>query len=169
MSDLSKKLNGEELYQLTTEQANAVLRAFLYEEQTVLNSLHLSSLKLDFSKNSLIILFEHCFKELNRMGVTESSYDGLWNLRIAYYFGECLHKISNKLCWAIGNPNFAFANHPVISGFPKKQEAALITITGNLVSAVLFDGQNFSRILDAVNYWFELAEKMNMKNSENPK
>ena len=153
-SDIFEK----ELYELTPEQASEVLNAFLEEEREVFRTLKIEGINLDYSKDSVVRLFKHAINEIRASGKPESQYDHVWSLRLAYYFGEALKKIANSLEWGIGNPDYAFANHPVIAGFRKYQEAALITIAKNIITGVVFDGKGESIIIHAVDAWFEDAE-----------
>jgi hypothetical protein len=155
-SDIFEK----ELYDLTAEQAREVLNAFLQEEKEVFRTLKIEGINLDYSKESVISLFRHAIKEIRASEKPESQYDHAWTLRLAYYFGEALKRNSDKLKWAIGAADFAEENHPVITGFRMRQEAALVVIAKNLIFAVAFHGEEFGRITRAVDAWFEKAEEI---------
>lgn len=139
-----------EIYELSAEEAAEVLEAFLWEEAKVFKTLRIGGIELDYTRRSVEQLFRYVVDE-DRMG-TYSKDDpfGFWVLRLAYYFGEAHRRVSNRLEWGTGDPEYAFANHPVIRGFAKQQEAEMIVICRNLLSAVALDGEEFRRIERAI-------------------
>jgi hypothetical protein len=151
--------DGKELYELTADQATELLKAFLATEEAVFRNLKIEGLVLDYSRDSVVQLFEHVVsKAFDRTDIKGASNKD-WYMRLAYYFGESLRRTSNHLNWAIGRKNRAQENHPVITGFANKTEAPLITIARNSVEVVAVDCEPFGRIERAVDAWFEAAKK----------
>jgi hypothetical protein len=150
---------GKELYELTAAQATEVLKAFLATEEAVFRDLRIEGLALDFSRYSVLRLFEHIVtKEFDRIDINSATNKD-WNMRLAYYFGESLRRACDHLVWATGRKNYAHENHPVIAGFENKTEAPLITIARNVVKAVAVSGEPFVRIERAVDFWYEAARQ----------
>jgi hypothetical protein len=159
MEDQFAAFEGKELYELTAAQATELLNAFLATEEAVFRELKIEGLVLDYSRDSVVRLFEHVVnKEFDRNDIKSNSNKD-WYMRLAYYFGESLRRASNHLRWAIGRKNRAQENHPVVTGFADKTQAPLITIARNSIEVVAIDGEPKSRIERAVDAWFEAARK----------
>ena len=149
----------QELYELTVAQATESLNAFLTKEEAVFRTLKVDYLNLDYSRASVVQLFEHIVsKEFDRGDVNGDS-NKVWYLRVAYYFGESLRKASNHLHWGVGAIDSAEENHPVIAGFQDKTQAALITVARNVLVAVAVGGEPFRRVERAVDAWFRAARE----------
>jgi hypothetical protein len=147
----------KELYELSRAEAESVLNEFLFEERAVFATLKIKDVDLDYSRQSVVKLFKYAADEIASKVKKETEFDAVWSLRLAFYFGESLTRHSPKLRWGIGAIGFAQENHPVITGFKKKQEAPLIAVSRNIISAVVFDGEEFSRVIKAVDAWFDQA------------
>jgi hypothetical protein len=154
MEDPFANFEGKELYELTVAQATELLNAFLTKEEAVFRELKIEGVNLDYSRDSVVQLFDYVVNEEFDKNDVKSSSNNIWFLRLAYYFGESLRRASNHLYWAIGKRGSAEENHPVITGFADKTQAALIMVAQNIVEAVAVDGENFRRIERAVDAWF---------------
>lgn len=153
----SADFEQKELYELTLEEAHAVLSKFLTTEEAAIAKLANTNHRLDLTRESLVRMFRHVVSnELDKDNV-RAERNGVWFLRLAYYFGECLRKNAAHLFWTTGKVGTAFENHPVIAGFNNKLEAALITTVRNVVMAVVEDGEPFDRIEKAIDSWFRFA------------
>lgn len=159
MKDPFAAFEDKELYELTTAQATELLNAFLATEEAVFRDLKIEGLILDYSRDSVVRLFEYVVsKEFDRTDIKAASNKD-WYMRLAYYFGESLRRASNHLNWAIGKKNRAHENHPVITGFADKTEAPVITVARVSVKAVAVNGEPLGRIERAVDAWFDAARK----------
>ena len=58
-SVIEEAIFGKELYELNATEANEILQQFLANEREVFRSLKLDSVELDYSKGSIIRLFEY--------------------------------------------------------------------------------------------------------------
>jgi hypothetical protein len=154
MEDPFAAFEGKELYELNVAQATELLNAFLAKEEAVFRELKIEGINLDYSRDSVVQLFEHVVNNEFDRREMKSSSNNIWFLRLAYYFGESLCRTSNQLHWAIGRKNRAQENHPVITGFADKTQAPLIVIARNSVEVVAVDGEPFRRIEQAVDAWF---------------
>lgn len=148
---------NRELHELSTDEAAEVLAAFLKEEARVFATLHIEGIELNYSKQSVVRLFRYAVDEAQSKKHLNGDPFGFWVLRLAYYFGEALRRASNTLEWGTGDSAYALSNQPVIKGFAKNQEAAMVVICSNLLNAVVMDGEEFRRIERAVDTWFGLA------------
>jgi hypothetical protein len=151
--------DSKELYELTAVQATELLTAFLEREETIFRGLMIEGIDLDYSRDSVIHLFEYVLAREFDRGDSKAPVNNIWFLRLAYYFGESLRKDSNHLYWTIGKAGTAEENHPVVAGFGDKTEAALIPIVRNILVAVAIDGEPFRRIQRAVDAWFRSARR----------
>jgi hypothetical protein len=159
MEDPFAAFEGKELYELTATQATELLNAFLATEEVVFRDLKIEGVALDYSRDSVVRLFEYVVtQEFDRTNIKGASNKD-WYLRLAYYFGESLRRTSNHLHWAIGRKNRAQENHPVITGFADKTQAPLTTVARNSVEVVAIDGEPFARIESVVDFWYDAARK----------
>lgn len=78
-----------------------------------------------------------------------------WFARLGYYLGESLRRSNPALKWGLGDPQYAFSNHPVITGFANDEEAPVITICKNIILSVAEHFSPISRIENGVRNWFE--------------
>jgi hypothetical protein len=148
----------KELFDLKPEEAESLLREFLETEQAFFLNFCPSGMNVDYSHKSVLHLFDCAICDVKASAITEVEFDGVWSLRVGFYFGEALRKTSKKLKWAVGSKNYAQENHPVLSGFNKRVEAPMIMISHNVISAVVFDKENVDRAKNVVNTWFDLAK-----------
>ena len=146
----------DELYQLSPAQAQEVLAAFLKTEREEFPKLAIGAIELDYSLQSVADALKHITTEVEA-GHLDEEQRNVWFMRLGYYFGEALRQSNSGLSWGLGNPEYAFANHPVIVGFAGSEEAPMITICKNLVDAVAEGISPISRISNAVNSWFGTA------------
>lgn len=145
-----------QLWELSVEQAQEVLNAFLATERGVFSALNrIGAVELDYTRQSVEDALHHLASEV-KAGRLDGEQRSLWFSRLGYYFGEALRRQRPSLSWGLGDPQYAFANHPSIKGFAGDEEAALITITKNIVLAVAIDGAADARIANAVQFWFDL-------------
>jgi len=151
----SSDFDEKELYELDSDQATELLREFLRTEKEALESMELAFANEKYSRDSVVEFFEYVISNKFDPKHIDSQDNRIWILRIAFYFGESLKKQSRQLDWGIGKRDTAFENHPVITGFPKGIEAALITIVRNTLLGVVIDGAARDSIRDAVDYWFD--------------
>jgi hypothetical protein len=91
-----------------------------------------------------------------KAGHLDEEQKNLWYARMGYYFGEALRHSKPSLACGLGNPEFAFANHPVVSGFADQEEAEVITISNNLIDSVAEGLSPLARIENGVNFWFDM-------------
>lgn len=159
MKDPFSAYEGKELYKLTVAQATELLNAFLAREEEVFRGLKIEGIVLDYSRDSVVQLFEHVVNKEFHQNDIKGNPNEEWYMRLAYYFGESLRRTSNHLHWAIGKKNRAQENHPVIAGFADKTQAPLITIARNVMKAVVVGREPFFRIDNAIDAWFEAARK----------
>jgi hypothetical protein len=138
------EFDGKKLYELTTAQATELLHAFLTKEEAVFRELKIDGINLDHSRDSVVRLFEHVLAHQFDSNDANAPSNNVWFLRLAYYFGESLCRVSNHLRWAIGKVGTAEENHPVIAGFGDETEAALITIARNILVAVANESKGTS-------------------------
>src|SRR5438876_6573583 len=101
-SVIEEAIFGKELYELNATEANEILQQFLANEREVFRSLKLDSVELDYSKGSIIRLFEYVIANVFDTENVESEINNIWICRIAYYFGESLKRYSNQLTWGLG-------------------------------------------------------------------
>lgn len=152
-------IENRELYELTVDEARMVLDQFLRVEAEAFATLRIASVTFDYSRESVIAFFDHVLEKEFDAQNEDSAANNLWCMRLAYYFGESLRRQSDRLTWGTGDTKFAFANHPVITGFPFNEEAPLITICQNLIAAVAIGGESRTRMTNGVDFWFDLARK----------
>ncbi len=155
MSDNKKDVLSKELYELTEREANKVLQNFLNEEKQIFETLKIDCVSFDYSRESVIAFFKYVIDQFHKTGTYDNR--SVWTLRLAYYFGESLLRSSAKLSWGLGSPKFADHNHPVVQGFGSGVEAPLIIISRNMVASVVLDGEPFTRVVNAANFWFDDA------------
>jgi hypothetical protein len=74
-------------------------------------------------------------------------------LAAAYYMGEAFNRYSERLVWSIGSDKSLVVNMPVITGFLRNKEMALIMVAENLFTRVLADGAPRSDFQRAVDTW----------------
>src|SRR5262245_632238 len=134
------RLNGdieksEWLYELSPEQAQAVLDIFLKTSAFALEGLRISSIDLNYSQQSVVSVLRFIMSEI-KSGRIVSGLGDMWFERLGYYFGETLRRTRPGLRWSIGHPDYIFKNHPVIAGFDRGEEAPVITICRNVVMSV---------------------------------
>lgn len=153
MQESQSIIEGKELHELDICQAKEVLRAFIETEERNFSDIIIEDIKLDYSKESVSIFLKY----VKKMVITNKSEMNVWILRLGYYLGESLLRTSGKLRWDIGEPNMAFENHPVISGFRDGEEAPVITVCRNVLLAVSLDNAPDARIDGAMEHWFDAA------------
>jgi hypothetical protein len=56
----------------------------------------------------------------------------------------------------LGNQEYVFANHPVVSGFADGEEAEVITICKNIIHAVVEGISPAARIDNGIKFWFDM-------------
>jgi hypothetical protein len=138
---------------LTQEQAQDVLRAFLSSGRATFESLEMDAISLDYSEESVIQAAHHIATKIESENL-DKEQQNIWFMRLGYYFGEALRRAEPQLVWGIGDSEFAFANHPVLIGFPDKQEGPLITICRNMVGSVAEGTAPATRIDKGIKHWF---------------
>ena len=146
----------DELYELGSDQAQEVLDTFLKTEREEFPKVVIGSIELDYSRQSVVDALEHTAAEVEA-GRFDEEQRNLWFMRLGYYFGEALCRAKPGLGWGLGDPEYAFVNHPVVLGFAGNEEAPVITICRNLIEAVAEGISPISRIASGVNSWFETA------------
>jgi hypothetical protein len=148
---------NDQLHELSREQAREVLDAFLKTEREAFPDFQFGSIELDFSPRSVELALKHIAAEVETGNLNVEQRD-LWFMRLGYYLGESLCHANSKLAWGLGDPEYAFANHPVITGFSNGEEAEVINISRNLVMAVAEGISPPTRIDNGVSFWFEIAK-----------
>ena len=79
-------------------------------------------------------------------------------LRCAYFFGSCFICSYSRLYWAIGSPESALRNMPVVVGFPDaREELAAILVTNNLIRRGIRGGGDAMGVESAVDAWAKRA------------
>ena len=145
------------LHDLSQGDARRTLEAFLRLQREVMGVWHIGGIQLDFSEKSLAAALRYvALEEIVNRHIPEPDQNILF-ARLGYYLGESLRRVSTKLYWNVGNPEWAFANHPVIAGFPDGEEAPVIQICKNVVRAVAEEQSKVDRIDTAIGSWFESA------------
>jgi hypothetical protein len=144
---------SDELWELSIEQAQEVLDAFLRVEREAFQSLTIGSIDLDYSPESVRKAVHHIASEIAAGHLDEEERNS-WYARLGYYFGESLCRAKPGLTWGLGDPEYAFANHPVVTGFARDEEAPVITICRNLINSVVKGRSPSARIDTAVKSWF---------------
>jgi hypothetical protein len=147
---------SDHLWELSVEQAQEVLDTFLSFERTAFASLSIDSIKLDYSPASVIQAAHHIASEMDA-GHLDEEQQNLWFTRLGYYLGEALCRAKPGLSWGLGDPEYAFANHPAIRGFAGDEEAPTITIIRNMIQAVVEGLSPPTRIDNGVVTWFDKA------------
>jgi hypothetical protein len=153
MTDREIKMS-DQLWELNVEQAQEVLNAFLNAERTAFSSVEIDFVDLNYSPESVIQAAHHVVAEI-KAGHLNEEQQNLWFMRLGYYFGESLCRTKPGLSWGLGNPEYAFANHPVISGFVGDEEVPVITICKNIVRSVAEGRSPSTRIDNGVGSWFD--------------
>ena len=143
----------DQLYQLTEQQAQEVLKAFLDAEANVFVGLLIGGVDLNYSERSVVEALRHIARDIE-LGLLSEEAHSVWFARLGYYFGESLRRSKPNLRWGLGHQDYAFANHPVIIGFADEEEAPVITICKNMVMAVAEHLSPDTRIDKGVRNWF---------------
>ncbi|HXH46671.1 MAG TPA: hypothetical protein VNK51_22890 [Bradyrhizobium sp.] len=146
----------DQLHELSRSQARELLNAFLRAEAETFRELEIASIDLDDSQGSVVKALRYIAREIEAGRLSEEQH-GIWFARLGYYFGEALRRANSKLQWGLGDSEYAFSNHPVISGFVGGEEAPIITICRNIVTSVAEHFSPDSRIENGVRNWFEKA------------
>jgi hypothetical protein len=144
----------DQLWELRVEQAQQVLDTFLKTEREAFQTLEIDAIKLDYSSKSVIQTAHHIASEI-KAGRLDKAQQDLWFMRLGYYFGESLCRARPGLSWGLGNPDYAFANHPVVKGFTNGEEAEAITICRNIIRSVAEGRFPPIRIDDTIKRWFD--------------
>lgn len=76
-------------------------------------------------------------------------------VRAAYYLGECFVRSFSGLQWAIGNPDFALKNMPVVTGFSHEQELPVLMVIENCCRRIVKDKSHVKDIDIMVKRWCE--------------
>jgi hypothetical protein len=152
MSGREIKMNNQ-LWELNVDQAQEVLDAFLSTERAAFSSVEIDSIELDYSPESVMQAAHHVATVIET-GRLNGEQQNLWFMRLGYYLGESLRRAKPGLSWGLGNPQYAFANHPVIMGFADDEEAPVITICKNMIRSVAEGRSPPERIDDCIRYWF---------------
>jgi hypothetical protein len=155
MSDNEIKMS-DQLWELSTQQAHEVLDAFLNTEREAFLALKIGAIDLDYSQESVAQAAHHIASEIEA-GRLDEEQQNLWFMRLGYYFGEALCRAKPGLTWGLGNPEYAFANHPVITGFADNQEAEVIVICKNVIHAVVEEISPRVRIDNGIKFWFGMS------------
>ena len=153
MSDNEIKMS-DQLWELSTEQAQEVLDAFLKTEREAFPALKIGAIDLDYSQESVAQAAHYIASEIEA-GRFDEEQQNLWFMRLGYYFGEALCREKPGLSWGLGDPEYAFANHPVVSGFADDEEAPMITICKNMIRSVGEGRSPRTRIDNGIKLWFD--------------
>jgi hypothetical protein len=153
MSDREIKMS-DRLSDLNVEQAQEVLDAFLRLECAAFSSVKIDSIELNYSPESVVQAAHHVATEI-KAGRLNGEQQNLWFMRLGYYLGESLRRAKPELSWGLGNPEYAFANHPVITGFADDEEAPVITICKNIIRSVAEGRSPPERIDNGIRFWFD--------------
>lgn len=145
---------ADQLFELDVEQAQEILDAFLRIEAATFETLTIPTIDLDYSSDSIIRVAHFVLDEI-KTGNIDKEQRSLWFTRLGYYFGEALRRGKPGLAWGLGNPEYAFANHPVVLGFANAEEAPVISICKNMIEAVEEGLSLPVRIANCVRTWFE--------------
>ena len=154
MAEDSEIRISDQLYELTQLQAREVLDAFLRAEEEAFRIIQIDSIDLNYSQQSVVEALRYITEEVEADRLNEDERN-IWFTRLGYYFGEALRRSKPTLNWGLGDPDYAFANHPVISGFGNGEEAPVITICKNIIMAVAEHLSPDTRIENGVRNWFE--------------
>lgn len=109
---------------------------------------------MDYSLESVIQAAHHIAAQIKAERLDEEQQK-LWFTRLGYYFGEALCRARPGLLWGLGDPEYAFANHPVVTGFANDEEAPVIMICRNMIEAVAEGLSPADRIDNGIKLWFE--------------
>lgn len=148
---------ADPLHLLSAERALEVLSLFLSMEAEYFRTIQIGDINLNYSEDSVREVMLYLTRNQLVDHLRNEEMLSIWYARMAYYFGESLRRCGTGLSWGTGDANFAFHNHPVVRGFRTGEEAPVVTICRNVLSAVVFDGRPVGRIEDAVSHWFGAA------------
>ena len=154
MSDIEINM-GHQLWELSVEQAQEVLDAFLSTERDAFGTWIVDSVHLDYSFSSVVQAVHHIALEIGACHL-DKEQQNVWFMRLGYYLGESLRRAKPGLSWGLGNPEYAFANHPVVTGFADGEEAEVIMICKNIVQAVVEGISPPERIDNGIKFWFDM-------------
>lgn len=154
MNDIEIKMS-DQLWEMSVEQAQEVLDAFLSTERDMFSTLKFGSVQLDYSLKSVVQAAHHIVSII-QAGALDKMQQDLWFMRLGYYFGESLCRTKPGLSWGLGNPEYAFANHFVVTGFAHDEEAEVITICKNIICAVVEGISPAARIDNSIKFWFDM-------------
>lgn len=141
------------MWELSPTEAKELLHAFLRIGQDGIDEWARTRSDLDYSKASVLQLLRETLDDIQR-GLLNEEQTNIRFTRLGYYFGQALIRARPSLRWGTGNPVYAFANHPVVIGFPQDEEAPTITVCRNVVLAVAEGLSPPSRIEIGVQHWF---------------
>jgi hypothetical protein len=144
------------LHELSETEALNLLQTFLSAEGEVFGDWKIDEIALDYSEESLVAALRFVAAEIVEQKLSETDQRITFS-RLGYYFGESLLRISPRLRWSVGAPEWALANHPVIVGFANEQEAPVILVCRNVVRAVAEGRSEPERIDIAIRTWFDDA------------
>jgi hypothetical protein len=138
---------------LTAEQAQEALKAFLREQRDAFPALVVASFMLDYTQASVTLALRHIATEIaaGRIGAAEQLH---WFERLGFYLGESLRHNRRGLSWAVGSPRQDHENLPVIRGFADGGEADVIAICENVIYTVVTRAVPLTRVDQTVDAWF---------------
>jgi hypothetical protein len=125
----------DQIWELSRGQAQEVLNVFLAAQRESFPSLVIGTVSLDYSPESVAAAAHHIASEI-MAGQLDVEQQNIWFARLGYYMGEAVCKAMPGLSWGLGDPEYAFANHPVIIGFSDGDEAPTITMCRNFIRSV---------------------------------
>lgn len=144
----------DQLWELSVEQAQEVCDLFLRTEAAIFENFTIPTIDLDYSPSSVIQVAHFVLNEV-KAGDLNKEQRNIWITRLGYYFGEALRRAKPGLAWGLGDPEYAFANHPVVAGFADAEEAPVVTICKNMIEAVEEGLSPSVRIDNSIKTWFE--------------
>lgn len=144
----------DQIWKLSREQAQEVLDAFLITQRAAFPSLKVDSIKLDYSPRSIIKAAYYIVAEI-KAGSLDEEQRNVWFTRLGYYLGESMIKVKPSLSWGLGDPEYAFANHPVIIGLENGDEVPVITMCKNFILSVVEGISPYERIDEGIEAAFE--------------
>jgi hypothetical protein len=166
------------LGKISTQQATELLRSFLDEEsrlsETTYEIVRSEGIPCDYTVDTLPQFLKWVLSHLTTtpkapdptvsewIRSTVDYQKGLFDfvdesknlvVRASYYLGECFVRSHPKLRWTTGNPEFAYKNMPVVTGFLHEKELPPLMILDNVFRRIMKDPTRLADIDIMVTSW----------------
>lgn len=177
-------MNFELLDRMSAAEAEELLQEFLAEEtrlvETTFEIVRGDGVSCDYSIESLPGFLKWVLKHLHTVPKqpdpsvpewirsTEAYQVGLYDfdadsenllVRASYYLGESFVRSCPGLRWAVGNPEYAVKNMPVITGFLHEQELPPLMVLDNVFRRIIENPLRTNDIETMVASWCSSAPK----------